>query len=251
MVLFQLLWTILLLSVATSTNYYVSSTSGSDSNSGTSSNSPWKTFINIKTLKLSDGDQLLLKCNDDWYEQLYIKNARGSKSNPVTISSYGNGYRPWINAMRLNITKVIICVDCENIIFSYLEIFGSQIGISLEFTLTNTTLYNYNITNNFFHRIRGTQYNATTGNWWGKCVITSSTNPLQIDNLIFERNLVNFSDTFYHNEAGVTILSGHMFGNTLTHNSYNVMNIDDLMYNFTIESNVFLHDTQIQKFVHG
>jgi hypothetical protein len=51
----------LFFSLFVSSQYYIDSNNGNDNNTGTAVNSPWKTFKNIKQLKLSPGDEILLK----------------------------------------------------------------------------------------------------------------------------------------------------------------------------------------------
>ncbi|GAB4144875.1 MAG: hypothetical protein OHK0017_03840 [Patescibacteria group bacterium] len=72
---------------AAGTTYYVS-TSGSDSNNGTSSATPFATIAKVNTLNLQPGDSVLFKCGDTWEgEMLYAKKS-GTSGNPITYSSY-------------------------------------------------------------------------------------------------------------------------------------------------------------------
>src|SRR5690606_41902316 len=47
------------------TNYYVS-TSGNDSNSGTSESAPWKTLTKVNSFTPKPGDQILFKRGHEW-----------------------------------------------------------------------------------------------------------------------------------------------------------------------------------------
>lgn len=67
--------------------YYVSSSSGNDGNSGTSSGSPFKTIAKVNTLSLGSGDQVRLFCGDIWRaERLVISNS-GTAAQPITVTS--------------------------------------------------------------------------------------------------------------------------------------------------------------------
>ena len=90
---------LIFLSFATSTIaqkiYYVSSSTGNDSNSGTSSTLPWKTLDKANSIKLAPGDKLLLKRGDMWEGTITI-NGSGTESNPVMLAAYGSGANPII-----------------------------------------------------------------------------------------------------------------------------------------------------------
>jgi parallel beta-helix repeat protein len=78
------------------TTYYLSSTSGSDSNSGTSSSSPWKTLNKLNSFhNLQPGDYVLFKRGDTFYGSITISNS-GSAGNPITFGAYGTGPKPII-----------------------------------------------------------------------------------------------------------------------------------------------------------
>ncbi|MGD0259767.1 MAG: right-handed parallel beta-helix repeat-containing protein [Verrucomicrobiota bacterium] len=82
---------------AGATTYYLSTSQGSDSNSGTNSNSPWQTISNIVSTERSikPGDSLLFKAGDAFDGPLYISVQFPATSNaPVTIDRYGTGANP-------------------------------------------------------------------------------------------------------------------------------------------------------------
>src|SRR5271157_3850465 len=61
----------LILSVgAKATTYYVSSSAGSDSNTGTSSSTAWQTIAHVNGQTFSPGDSILFKRGDVWNESL-------------------------------------------------------------------------------------------------------------------------------------------------------------------------------------
>ena len=74
--------------------YYVSSSQGNDSNTGTSENSPYKSISKVNTLNLNPGDKILFKRGDVWQgEILNVKNS-GISTNEIMIGNYGNGVKP-------------------------------------------------------------------------------------------------------------------------------------------------------------
>lgn len=77
--------------------YYVNCSTGSDSNSGTSSSSPWGTLHKVNSTVFQPGDSILfadgVTCNGTFAPQ-----GQGTSSAPITVSSYGTGSLPVINA---------------------------------------------------------------------------------------------------------------------------------------------------------
>lgn len=92
---------------------YVSSSGGSDSNDGLSSDSPVKTVARGRSmLRNNSPDWLLLKRGDVWFERYGFLNVSGrSEQEPILISAYGIGDRPLLNtrtdnAITTNVTPV-------------------------------------------------------------------------------------------------------------------------------------------------
>src|SRR5688572_11360193 len=71
--------------------YYVSP-SGSDSASGSSESSAWKSVSRVNSAKLNDGDKVLFKGGSTFSGSLSIGSSESSSpSNPITFGSYGSG----------------------------------------------------------------------------------------------------------------------------------------------------------------
>lgn len=68
--------------------YYVSSSAGSDGNSGTSPDSPWQSVWQVINADLHPGDAVFFRRGDMWRQQLY-QTVPG-----VTYSAYGEGEKP-------------------------------------------------------------------------------------------------------------------------------------------------------------
>ena len=76
---------------ALATTYYVAP-SGSDSNAGTSSSSPWQTISRVNALTYKPGDSILFQGGSSFSGSLYMAPASaGTASSPITVGSYGTG----------------------------------------------------------------------------------------------------------------------------------------------------------------
>jgi hypothetical protein len=86
---------------AANTNYYVNSASGSDSNSGTSASSPWKTLGPINSRSFGSGDVINLARGSSWTgagggSAALTINGSGASGSPITVQAYGAGANPII-----------------------------------------------------------------------------------------------------------------------------------------------------------
>src|SRR5690348_4137511 len=71
--------------------YYIS-IQGNDLNNGLSVATAWQTLTNINALSLKPGDKILLEGGDIFKGSINLnQNDNGTDSNPIVISSYGNG----------------------------------------------------------------------------------------------------------------------------------------------------------------
>jgi len=75
---------------ASGTTYYVDSVSGSDSNNGTSTSTPWQSLSKVNGTAFSPGDSILFKGGDTWSGSLVISSS-GNSSAQITYGSYGTG----------------------------------------------------------------------------------------------------------------------------------------------------------------
>ena len=86
---------------ALATTYFISSSSGNDTNDGLSpaangSHGPWKTISRVHSRLFNPGDSVLFKGGDTWNERLVVFSS-GSASTPLVYSAYGSGDMPLIN----------------------------------------------------------------------------------------------------------------------------------------------------------
>jgi hypothetical protein len=78
---------------ASATTYYVSSSTGSDANAGTSSATPWQTIAHVNGQTFLPGDSIVFKRGDVWNESL-APGSSGSAGSPITFDAYGTGAAP-------------------------------------------------------------------------------------------------------------------------------------------------------------
>lgn len=87
--------------IAQGNTYYISSSTGNDNNSGTSSAQAWQTLnkINAKMSSLQPGEKVLFKRGDTFYGQVNVDDVRGTASNPITFGAYGSGPSPIVSGL--------------------------------------------------------------------------------------------------------------------------------------------------------
>ena len=85
-----------LCSPAVATTYYVNSSTGSDSNSGRSQVSPWRTLTKVNGISaFQPGDRRLFACVGVWSGPL-IPHGTNTPGKWITIGKYGSGPKPTI-----------------------------------------------------------------------------------------------------------------------------------------------------------
>jgi hypothetical protein len=70
------------------TIYYVSNSTGNDSNTGLSQGAPLKSIAKVNGLNLLPGDQVLFKCGDTWQGEQLVVSRSGTASAPIQFGSY-------------------------------------------------------------------------------------------------------------------------------------------------------------------
>jgi hypothetical protein len=78
---------------ASATTYYVSSSTGNDSNNGTSGATAWQTIAHVNGQAFQPGDSILFKRGDVWNESL-VPPSSGSSGTPIAFDAYGTGAAP-------------------------------------------------------------------------------------------------------------------------------------------------------------
>lgn len=107
------------------TTYYLSSTSGNDSNPGTEQK-PWQTISKISSQPLSAGDSIFFKKGDTFKGHLVIQ-ASGTDDKPIVLTSYGSGDQPILTGSVGDLgggdhQEAIYINNQDNLVFDDLEI---------------------------------------------------------------------------------------------------------------------------------
>ncbi|MEW2049704.1 LamG-like jellyroll fold domain-containing protein [Streptomyces sp. NPDC005476] len=142
---------------ATCTTYFVSSSSGSDSNDGCSAGTPWQTLTNVNSTTFNAGDQIQFQSGGSWTGELQ-PHGSGASGNPITISKYGSGAAPILNGGGAE--AAILLTDQQYWTIQNLEITnpastaGVRSGVQLK-NGTSGTLNGIHIVNNNIHDVRG------------------------------------------------------------------------------------------------
>jgi hypothetical protein len=103
---------------ARATTYYVAA-AGSDSNSGTSSGTPWQTIAKVNGATFSPGDSILFNRGDAWYGTSLTVPSGGSSGSPITFGAYGSGANPILKgSTRLSASGYTLAPNLTATIFS-------------------------------------------------------------------------------------------------------------------------------------
>ena len=81
---------------AAGTTYYVSSSGGNDSNSGTAATQAWRSLAKVNSIAFQPGDQILFKSGDTFTGGLAPQGS-GASGQPVVVDTYGSGPKPHLD----------------------------------------------------------------------------------------------------------------------------------------------------------
>lgn len=106
------------------TTYYVDAVAGSDSNSGTSQSSAWKTSAKVSSAAFNPGDTIRFK-KGQTFNGLLTVSSSGVAGAPITYTAYGSGALPTINGSGLSggdPWAAIAAVDQDHLVFDSLRV---------------------------------------------------------------------------------------------------------------------------------
>ncbi|WP_282073930.1 T9SS type A sorting domain-containing protein [Polaribacter atrinae] len=101
------------------TDYYVSFSSGSDSNHGLSEATAWKSLNKLYNTTFSPGDKILFKSGDTWKGMFWLKGS-GNANNPIIVDKYGGTTKPIIDGDGYQVALLIY--NDDNIEINNLEL---------------------------------------------------------------------------------------------------------------------------------
>ncbi|MGN0568003.1 MAG: right-handed parallel beta-helix repeat-containing protein [Acutalibacteraceae bacterium] len=135
---------------ASGTVYYIDSSNGDDTASGTAPSDAWKTTANIESLQLNPGDKVLFKCGGTYECTLEIT-CSGTEESPIVFSSYGEGEKPLLTTSERD--AVFKLFDCSYVTVSDFEITAHNGGGIWVDALTKAS-YGVTVKDVVFHDIQ-------------------------------------------------------------------------------------------------
>jgi hypothetical protein len=179
--------------------YYVDSGAGLDSNSGTSSESPWKSLEKVNATVFHAGDRILLKAGSIWQGELVPK-LTGTATAPTIIDRYGSGSKPKIDGEG-RVEDVVRLYNLQNIELRNLELVnrGAQPAVrrGVHIILDNFgTAKHVVIAGLYIHDVNGSNGNGDKAKDNGGIIFRTNGNkvPSRFDGLTIEDNLVRTVD---------------------------------------------------------
>ncbi|SEH55887.1 MULTISPECIES: LamG domain-containing protein [unclassified Leifsonia] len=151
-------------SAAGCTTYYVSSATGSDSNDGCSSTTPWQSLANVNATTFAAGNQLLFAKGGSWSGELKLLGS-GASGSPIVVSSYGSGAAPIIAGGGA--AAAIALVNEQYVTIQNLEITNTTTSAAVRAGIlaendTSGILNGIHILNNNIHDVLG-YWDKSTG----------------------------------------------------------------------------------------
>ena len=128
--------------------YFVDSVAGSDSNSGTSINAPWKSLAAITSRKFNPGTIISFKRGSSYTGTFNIDDS-GTASSPIVFTAYGSGASPVFQNPGSNTNKTrAITVNADYIIIENLKVTNTQdAGVYINNGSDYVTVRNMEISN--------------------------------------------------------------------------------------------------------
>ena len=118
---------------ALSTNYYVDTAKGNDSNNGRSPQTAFRTLAPLTTISFAAGDSLILAGGQRHKGMLVLESASGSKDNPIVVTSRGQ-LKATIDAKGQ--PNGVLVSNCNHVVVENLHITanggGLPVGVEAE-----------------------------------------------------------------------------------------------------------------------
>ncbi len=147
---------------AAGTGYYIDSVNGSDTNTGTSMDRPWKSLENVQNRRFLPGDTINFKRGSSWVGELLIRDS-GTQENPITFRDYGTGARPTFSSPDSE--RVIFITSSWVVVQGFLVKDTHEAGIFIENGANHNVIRDVEITNTGLGVSIGGQYNLVANNY--------------------------------------------------------------------------------------
>lgn len=157
-------------STGSGTIYYVDIVSGSDSNNGTSTSTPWRTVAKINSSTFGSGDQILFKRGGTWSGTTLIPPSSGTAAAPIVFSAYGNGPDPILDGQN-TLFSLIQPNNMTGLVFDHLQIRNATSHLVYSTSCSQCTFQNLTMYNSPGHAL---YFTGTTGANPGLTVLNST-----------------------------------------------------------------------------
>ncbi len=171
--------------------YYVSSTLGNDSFTGTSPTQPWESLSRVAAFPLQPGDEVKLMAGSLWREPLRLTRS-GTEKASIVVSADGIGSRPRIDAGGISPYGVAI-LNADYVTVSGLEVTNDNMapaartGVLISAEDRGVTR-GIRIRDMYIHDVRGTNDRKDNGGIVFR--VAGQKTPTKFDDLIIERNII-------------------------------------------------------------
>lgn len=128
-------------SAAEGTTYYIDPSSGSDSSSGTSTSTAWRTVDRATSATFAPGDSVLIRRGTTTSGTLTVAES-GTSTTPITVGAYGTGAVPVITGGCLRLTGSHLSasdVQLDNCTWAGVQISGSNNTLRTSVVTHNVT----------------------------------------------------------------------------------------------------------------
>ena len=243
--------------VCWASTYYVSSSSGNDSNSGLSSATAWTSVAKVNSSRFLPGDQILFKRGERWNNAL-VPSTSGTLGNPIVFGSFGSGALPIIGETN---ARAIDINDKSYITMQELELHALDRCISIG-SWSNSQKQGITIVNNVMvSSAHGIYVTATSG---GYDMVTISDNVITpghtalwqmginfvvgVSNFVVSNNTIKPAgeDAIMIHKSSNGVISGNTLAGNVE-NSIDVKNSHDIVISHNNcsddgEANIVIHD---------
>ncbi|RKR75873.1 choice-of-anchor Q domain-containing protein [Frondihabitans australicus] len=112
--------------------YYIDSTNGSDSNTGLSKTSPWKSLAKVNSSTFKPGDVIAFDRGDTFTGAATLSSG-GTAANPITVTAYGTGAQPVLtNPGQWNILVLDASyISVKDLAFTNSAVFNNDDGTGI------------------------------------------------------------------------------------------------------------------------
>jgi hypothetical protein len=144
--------------------FYVDSNSGSDSNGGTSSSTPWRSLNKVNSSTFQPGDAINFQRGSVWTGNLQVRSS-GTSSSPITYRAYGTGAAPQIANPGVTYGEAVSVTGSFNLIQDFLLSDAHAAGVMIRAGAVGNVIRTNEITRTGTGVMVSGQYNVMVGNY--------------------------------------------------------------------------------------